>query len=331
MYDVVIVGGGPAGLTAGLYTARRSMKTLIVSKDIGGQAASTNVIENYPGVAAVDGLELMQNFKSQAEEYGAEFILGEVSGLKKMDAGFAVHYNNVSVETRTVILAFGLTPRSVGVPGEQEFTGRGVSYSTAADIVMAHDKNVVVIGGGNSAVESANLLAAVAKKVYLVHRRDRFRAEAVLIKEMESHDNIELVLNAELTEVHGNEGDQDENDDKVIGVVVKLEDGTERTLDVEGVFVNVGFMSQTTFVKDLVNLTSKNEIIVETDGRTSLEGVFAAGDITTASHKQVVTSAGDGCKAALTCYSYMMALDGKEVKIDQDWDVAATTDHFIRT
>lgn len=330
-YDVVIVGGGPAGLTAGLYSARRSLKTLIVSKDIGGQAATTSVIENYPGVGAIDGLALMQRFKEQAEQFGAEFVLGEVTGVRPLPVpasgtgaqiGFKVQYNTVSVETRSVILAFGLTPRSLGIPGEQEFTGRGVNYSTA-DLSMLRDKIVLVVGGGNSAVESVNMLAGVAKRVYVVHRRDRFRAEDVLMRKMQSYTNVELMLNAELTRVIGKE--------KVTGAVVRShQSGAEQQLEVDEIFVHVGFVSQTSFVKDLIELTTKNEIIVQPDGSTALPGVFAAGDSTTAAAKQVVVSAGEGCKAALAAFAYVMKQQGRVVAVDQDWEVR-TGDHFIRT
>lgn len=326
MYDVIVVGGGPSGLTAALYTARRSLKTAIVSKDLGGQAATTSLIENYPGVKSVDGFALMTLFQEQAMEQGAEWITGEVNGIvKNEDDTFTVTYNDVSISARSIILAFGLTPRGIGVPGESELTGKGVVYSTGSYLNEMKDKVAMVVGGGNSAIESVNDLAAIASKVYLVHRRDRFRAEAVLVERMEAMDNVEQILNAQLKEVHG-EGRVDS-----ATVSVKTDNGEEdKTVDVDGVFVNVGFMSKTSFIKELVALNEKNEVIIEPDCTTSQSGVFAAGDITTANYKQVIVSAGDGCKAALACYAYLMEKDGVEVKIDQDWEVSSA-DHFIRT
>ncbi len=323
VHDVVIVGGGPAGLTAALYTARRSLSTIIVSKDVGGQAATTSSIENYPGVGVVDGYELMERFKDQAVQYGAKFEVGEVHGIvKRDDENFDVSYNTEVITTRSVILAFGLTPRSLGVLGEAEFVGRGVSFSAAAEVESMRDKTAVVIGGGNSAIEAVNLLADIAKKVYLVHRRDRFRAEEVLVSKMQNRDNVEQILNAQLLEVRG--------DKSVTSVIVGVgKDNESRELEVDGVFINVGFMSKTQFVKGVAEVNEKNEIIINEHCHASTPGVFAAGDITTANYKQVVVSAGEGCKAALACYTYIMKLDGKEVSVDQDWD--ASGEHFIRT
>lgn len=323
-YDVVIVGGGPAGLTAALYTARRQLSTLVVSKDLGGQAATTSVIENYPGVGAIDGLELMQRFKDQAVSYGAEFVLGDVHQIKAAGADqFTVGYNTEQVQARSIILAFGLTPRSLGVPGESELMGKGVSYAAAAVANRLHNKVVAVVGGGNSAIESVNLLADLAKHVYLIHRRDRFRAEAILLEKMEQHTNVTKVLNAEVRAIAGTQ--------QVTGLtVLEGPTKTERQLAVDAVCINVGFMSKTSFVNDLVHLNVKNEIVVQPDCTTTTPGVFAAGDITTSSYKQVVVSAGEGCKAALACYTYLGKQDGKDVSIDQDWEVTSGP-HFIRS
>lgn len=324
MYDVIIVGGGSAGLTAALYTARRSLRTLLISKDIGGQAATTTVIENYPGTGPVDGYELMQQFQQQAVQYGTECITGEVNGLAKQpDGSFVVSYNNTSIQARSVILAFGLTPRSLNIPGEQDFIGKGITYSAAANVDELHNKTVAVVGGGNSAIEAVNMLADVAKHVFLVHRRDRFRAEEVLLRKLELRSNVTQVLNAEVVEVKGN--------DSVEHIVMKIRDQVDtREEAVDALCINVGFMSSTKFLEGLVELSEKNEIIITNKCLTNQPGVFAAGDITTANVKQVVVSAGEGCKAALACYEYLMAKDGKEVKVDQDWDVTSG-EHFIRT
>lgn len=323
MYDVVIVGAGPAGLTAALYTTRRSLRTLVISKDVGGQAATTSVIENYPGVGPIDGFELMQQFKDQAAHYGAEFCVGEMQGIDQIDNNqFVIRYNNQSVQTRTVILAFGLTPRSLGVSGENQFIGKGVTYSTAGVLDAMHDKVAIVVGGGNSAIESVNVLADIARQVYLVHRRDRFRAEDILVRKMEARTNVEQVLNAQVIEIQG--------DDTVSGVRIRHNDGTERQIEADGVFLNIGFMSKTSIVENIVELTDKNEIHIKPDCSTKTPGVFAAGDITTQHYKQVVISAAEGCKAALACYTYIMQQDGKPVDIDQDWDVRSG-EHFIRT
>ena len=323
-YDVVIVGGGPAGLTAALYTTRRKLRTLIISKDLGGQAATTSVIENYPGVGAIDGFELMQRFKDQAVQYGAEFVLGDVHSVQPSDDDtFIVNYNTEQVLGRSIILAFGLTPRSLGVPGEAELVGKGVTYTAAAVLETLRGKTVAVVGGGNSAIESVNLLADVATQVYLIHRRDRFRAEAVLIEHMEGRGNVTKVLNAETKSIQGTI--------TVSGVTVTQgPDHAEQTLAVDAVCVNIGFMSKTGFLQGLVDMTEKHEIIVRPDCTTNRTGIFAAGDITTSSYKQVVVSAGEGCKAALACYTYLGHRDGKDTSKDQDWEVTSGH-HFIRS
>lgn len=330
MYDVVIVGAGPAGLTAALYTARRQLRTLVIGKDIGGQAASTSVIENYPGVGAVDGGELMQDFKNQAIEFGAEVILGEVSAIHRQDdQTFTVRYGKTEVTTQSIILACGLMPRGLNVSGEAALTGKGVFYSTAGQINALHNKTAVVVGGGNSAIEAVDMLANVAQQVYLVHRRDRFRSEEILVRKMEAHPNVEQILNAEIKEIKGN--------DTVKEIVVEQHHSsdrsrpvTTRTIQTNAVFIHVGFMSKTDFIKDLVELNDKNEIVIQSDCSTQTPGIFAAGDITTMHYKQVIVSAGEGCKAALAVYNYCMQRAGKTVDIDQDWQVSSG-EHFIRT
>ncbi|MBI2415919.1 MAG: FAD-dependent oxidoreductase [Candidatus Kerfeldbacteria bacterium] len=324
MYDVVIVGAGPAGLTAALYTARRALRTLIISKDLGGQAATTTAIENYPGVGTVDGFTLMQRFKAQAEQYGAGFQFGQVQAVQQQaDGKFAVTYNDQTVLTTSIILTFGLTPRGLNIPGEIEFIGRGVAYSTAANVSAAHGKTVVIVGGGNSALEAVNVVAPVAKQVYLVHRRNQFRAESILVDRLQHQANVEQILEARLTSITG--------DHQVTAVTVEqLATKQERSIPADYVFIHVGFMSQVNFIAALVELTNKNEVVIQPDCSTKTPGVFAAGDLTTSSYKQVVVSAGEGCKAALACYAYITQQRGETVAVDQDWAVTSGQ-HFIRT
>lgn len=327
MYDVVIIGGGPAGLTAGLYTARRNLRTLIVSKDLGGQAATTTVIENYPGTGPIDGYQLMEQFRDQAVSYGAEFILGETHKIERDgDGEFVVHYNETQVNTKSIILAFGLTPRSLNIAGERELSGKGVWYAAPAGLEAMRGKTAMVVGGGNSAIEAVNLLADVAEKVYLVHRRDRFRAEEVLLRKMEQHANVEKIVNAQLVGINPNA----ESTGVSSAVVEVMGAEMDQTVEVDGVFIHAGFMSSVKWLDGLVELSPKNEILITPECHTNEAGVFAAGDITTANHKQVVVSAGEGCKAALACYNYLMEQAGVEVKVDQDWQVTSG-DHFIRT
>lgn len=314
-YDVIIVGAGAAGLTAALYTGRRAMHTLVVTQDIGGQAATTNEIENYPGVGLVDGPSLMNQFKEQAEKHGTEIAYAEVTKIdKRMDAEskpvFTVRTNTEAYEGHTVILAFGLTHRHLGVPGEQELGGKGVTYCATCDAPLFKGKTVAVVGGGNSAVDAALLLSKHSPKVYLIHRSDEFKAEAVLVEQLKQ-DNIELVMNSETKEIKG--------DTRVRSVVVRdVKDASrEREIAVEGVFVEIGYVVNSKFIDGLVDLDERKQVKINLNSETSTPGIFGAGDITNISYKQIVISAGWGATAALKAYEYLQRVRGfRGVSID---------------
>ncbi|MBI5466073.1 MAG: FAD-dependent oxidoreductase [Candidatus Kerfeldbacteria bacterium] len=319
IYDTIIVGAGAAGLTAAIYSSRRAMKTLLVTQDIGGQAATTNEIENYPGVGLVTGPNLMNEFKQQAQQFGAKFALAEVTGIIKRldDRGtpvFTVSTNTGQYITNSVILAYGLTHRHLDVPGEQEFGGKGVSYCATCDAPLFKGKPVAVVGGGNSGVDAALLLSKICPKVYLIHRRDQFNAEAVLVEQLKQ-PNIELVLNSEVQEIRG--------DSRLRSLVVReVGDATKtRELQVEGLFVEVGYVVNSKLIEGLVELDQRKQIKISFDGETSQPGIFAAGDITIISFKQIVISAGWGATAALKAYEYLQKVKGfRGVKID--WGLA---------
>jgi thioredoxin reductase (NADPH) len=319
IYDTIIVGAGAAGLTAALYASRRAMKTLVISQDIGGQAAMTNEIENYPGVDFIPGPELMNKFKAQAEKFGAEFAYAEVVGISKnMDEKntpvFTLSTNTDKYVGNAVILAFGLTHRHLGVPGEKEFGGKGVSYCATCDAPLFKGRTVAVVGGGNSGVDAALLLAKMCPKVYLVHQRAEFNAEAVLVEQLKQ-SSVELVLNSKIKEIQG-----DARVQKIIVQDVNDENKT-RAIDTEGVFVEIGFVVDSKLIEGLVELDPRKQIKISTDAETSQPGIFAAGDITNISFKQVVISAGWGATAALKAYEYLQKVKGfRGVSID--WGVS---------
>ncbi len=314
-YDCIIVGGGAAGLTASIYTSRRGMKTLLISPDIGGQAATTNEIENYPGVGLIDGPTLMNKFKEQSESVGTKFLYAEVISIVKSadEKGlpiFTVTTNTESFVSYTVILAFGLSHRHLGVPGETEFAGKGVSYCATCDAPFFKNKNVAVVGGGNSAVDAALLLAQWCPKVYLIHRTKEFKAEAVLVEQLKQ-PNIEILLDKETVEIKG--------DQRVKSIVVRDVNNPEQVqeLPLDGVFVEIGFIANTKWLQDLVEFDERKQIKVNRDCETSQPGVLAAGDVTTISYKQIVISAGEGATAALKTYSYLQKARGfRGVNID---------------
>jgi thioredoxin-disulfide reductase len=315
IYDTIIVGAGAAGLTAALYASRRAMKTLVISQDIGGQAAMTNEIENYPGVDFIPGPELMNKFKAQAEKFGAEFAYAEVVGISKnMDEKntpvFTVSTNTDKYVGNSVILAFGLTHRHLGVPGEKEFGGKGVSYCATCDAPLFKGRTVAVVGGGNSGVDAALLLAKMCPKVYLVHQRAEFNAEAVLVEQLKQ-SSVELVLNSKIKEIQG-----DARVQKIIVQDVNDENKT-RAIDTEGVFVEIGFIVDSKLIEGLVELDPRKQIKISTDAETSQPGIFAAG---------VVISAGWGATAALKAYEYLQKVKGfRGVSIDWGISKKSTT------
>lgn len=311
-YDVIIAGGGAGGLTAAIYTCRKNLKTLVISVDWGGQTNLTSHIENYPGVDPMPGPTLMQKFKDNAASFGAEFVTGKITKVDKKNSGFTVTLSNGDTyESRAVILAFGTVPRELGIPGEAKFLGRGLSTCTTCDAPLFKNKIVAVIGGGNSAVEGALELAKVgAKHIYLVHRRNEFRADEITMEKAKKEKSIELVTPYEPVEIIG---------DKFV-TMLKLrhaETKQEKNLNVQGVFKEIGFVVDITPVKHLVKVNERNEIIIDANNNTSVPGIFAVGDVTTVPYKQTVISAGEGAKAALECYRWLSGQKHTAI----DWEV----------
>lgn len=309
MHDVIIIGAGAAGLSAAIYTCRRKLNTLVISMDLGGQTILTSNIENYPGFKREHGAKLMKIFEEQALELGAKIIMGKLNHVEKANNNFKVHLTNKEVyESKSVILTYGKVPAQLNIPGEDKFFGRGIHIYAIYDAHLYKDKNVAVIGGGNSAIEAALILSKNCKKVYLIHRRNEFRAEQVNVDKLKSLKNVEFILEHFPVEFKGNS--------KLNSLVIKNVNNSEiKEIDVEGVFVEIGYINKTDFVKDLVDVNEKNEIIIDMHCNTKTKGLFAAGDVTIIPYKQTITSAGEGCKAALTCYNYLTGKTGPVI----DW------------
>jgi len=316
VYDVIIVGGAGAGLTAGIYAGRRAMKTLIITKDIGGQIMETDTVENYPGFIKIAGPELMQNFEKQAQKAGAEIIFSTVTSIRESKKEFVLIADEKEYKAKAVILAFGKTPKSLNVPGEEKLTGRGVSYCTICDGPLYKNKDVVMVGGGNSALEGALFLSEIAKKVYLIHRRDEFRGFEYLVEQIQKKKNVELILSSVVTEIKG--------DKKVDSILIKdLKTEKNRELKVDGIFIEVGLEVKTDFIKHLIKTDENGQIVINNKSETYYPntekirpGIFAAGDLTNTPFKQIVISAGEGARAALQAYNYLHA--GK-TKVVADW------------
>src|SRR3989338_7802419 len=290
LYDVIIIGGGAAGLTAAIYTCRKKMSTLLVTVDIGGQTNLTNHIENYPGYTELSGPKLMQIFLDQAISFGTEVVYGKIEKIDKVGNNFHIKLSNdEEYEGRTLILAYGKVPRELGIPGEKKFIGRGVSTCATCDAPLFKNKTVAIVGGGNSALEAAELLTKFASKVYVVHRRDAFRADEITLERVKSNPKIEFVLNSVLTEITG---------DKFVktAIVENVNTKEKREIELNGVFVEIGYIIETEFVKEFVTVNGSNEIVVNEHCEEGYPGIFAAGDLTSVPYKQTVISAGLGAK-----------------------------------
>jgi len=303
-YDVIIIGAGPAGLSAALYTTRRTLSTLVLTKDIGGQTALTNDIENYPGVDFSTGPDLMNAFAAQAKKFGAEIAFDAVTGIKPLpEGGFSISAESgKEYIARTVILSTGKQPRRLSVPGEDRLMNRGVVYCATCDAPLFGDKVVAVVGGGSAAFDAALLLTKIAKEVYLIHRRQEFRAEPILIDRARRDPKIKFILDAEIEAING--------ESMVEGITVKTPEGTSE-IAVEGVFVEIGQIVATEYLSEFVELNEQGEIIIDQFKATSYPGLFAAGDVTTVPYKQTIICAGEGAIAALSAYDYLQALPEK--------------------
>lgn len=304
-YDVIIIGAGPAGLTAGIYAARREMRALILSKDIGGQMMWAAEIENYPGFKSIKSTELIAKMSQQVKALGVEIKLAEVKRIEKEGENFKVRTEEDDFLGKTVIAALGASPRRLAIPGEKKLSGKGVSYCANCDGPFFKGKTVAVVGGGNSALDAAEVLSKIASKVYLIHRRDKFKAFEALIKEVEDKDNIECLLDSEVKEIIG------KNKVEKIKIVNNKKENAKE-LAVDGIFIEIGHVSKTDLVASLVERNEKNEIIVDEKGKTKTPGLYAAGDVTNIPFKQIVAAAGEGTIAALAAYQYIQLKEGRE-------------------
>jgi NADH-dependent peroxiredoxin subunit F len=298
-YDLIIVGAGPAGMTAAVYAARKKLKTLLVSVDIGGQTNWTNDIENYMGYQLIEGPELIDKFESQVRKFPIDVKteMG-IKSVNRIEAGFELQTaSGETFQGKTAIIASGKRPRPLNVPGEERLRGRGVTYCSTCDGPLFEGMNVAVIGGGNSALEAVLDMVKVAARVYMVSLTP-LTGDQILMDRVRGSSTVTIFTEHETREVLGDTG--------VSAVRIRdLKGGEERTLDVRGVFVEIGLMPNSDFAKDLVTLNQAGEIVVSCAGETGVPGLFAAGDVTNVPEKQIVVAAGEGAKAALQAYRYL--------------------------
>lgn len=306
MREVIIIGSGPAGYTAGIYTARAGLNPLLIASSVeaGGELMKTTEVENYPGFPnGLQGPELMDSFRQQAERFGTEVLLDDVIEVDLTGTTKIVKTGNgKTFEAKTVILATGAAYRELGLPREKELSGYGISWCATCDGFFFREKTIAVVGGGDSAMEEATFLTRFASKVYLIHRRGSFKASKIMQERALANPKIEVIWNTEIAELLG-EG-------KLTGVTTRnLVDGTEKQLDLDGLFIAIGNDPRVWLVENQLELTA--EKFIKVDGRsskTTLPGVFAAGDVIDPTYRQAITAAGSGCVAALDAEHYLTNL-----------------------
>lgn len=313
LYELIIIGGGPAGMTAAVYSARKKINTLLLTKDIGGQVLLTADIENYMGYQYVTGRELIDKFQEQIERFPIDILVDSkvekltANQLRRSDYQFTAttracaeaRGNGKEFTAKSVIIASGKRSRPLNVPGEKELVGRGVSYCSTCDAPLFGGMDVAVIGGGNSALEAAIDLIKIANKVYVVNVAKSWQGDEILADQVEAARNVTSFLGYGVAEISGS--------NRVEGITIEAQDtGESVKLAVGGVFIEIGLLPNSDFAKDLVELNRAGEIVVNCGCKTSLEGVFSAGDVTSVPEKQIIVAAGEGAKAALSAYQYLL-------------------------
>ena len=296
MLDLAIIGSGPAGYTAGIYASRASLKpVLFEGLESGGQLMLTTDVENYPGFdSGIMGPDLMQIFKKQAERFGTEIKTETINSIKKIDGGFSLKSAKETYEFKSVIISSGASAKWLDIKGEKELQGHGVSACATCDGFFFKEKEVIVVGGGDSAMEEALFLTKFATKVYIVHRRDSFRASKIMQDRVLGNDKIEVLWNKEVTEIHGSESVESVS-------LSDTKDGSSSEVSIDGVFMAIGHTPNVDFLGGLVELDEKGYVKTgfTTETSTSVPGVFAAGDVADSIYRQAVTAAGTGCQAAI--------------------------------
>lgn len=299
-YDLLIIGGGPAGMSAGIYAARQGLKSVIATKDFGGQVAKKTLeVENYLGFNKISGLNLINKFKSHLESFEIEVEYGSVKKIRKEKDLFVANVEGKKIVSKSVIIASGADPRPLEVPGEKKYIGKGVSYCTVCDGPLFKNKVISVIGGGNSGLESALFMSKIAKKVYVLEYEDKLMADATVKKKALNEDKIEIICSSNVKRIKGN--------DFVRSLIWEDRKTREkREIETEGIFIDVGYQPATAFVKELVDFSERDEIKIDPfTCQTKTPGLFAAGDVSNVKHKQIIIAAGEGSKACLSACRYL--------------------------
>ena len=299
MYDVIIIGAGPAGLTAAIYLGRAGKKLLILEKNVyGGQIVNSKEVENYPAISKISGFEFSNNLYNQAKNFGAELKYETVVNLTKDKE---VTTNRGKYQAKSIIIATGLSNRTLEIDGVDSFIGRGISYCATCDGNFFKDKVVAVVGGGNTALEDAIFLSNICKKVYIVHRRTTFRGEKILQDILNKKENVEFILNSNVVKINGNE---------LLESIIINTNNEERELQIDGLFLAIGQIPNNSYI-DIIDLDEKGYAIANEDCKTNIDGIYVAGDFRTKKVRQLVTAASDGATAAINAIEYIERIDKK--------------------
>jgi alkyl hydroperoxide reductase subunit F len=300
MYDLIIIGAGPGGITAAIYAARRKLNFCILSMDVGGQVGWSSEVDNYPGIPDVSGVKMVDRFNQHLKDYNVKIKIEEVLKIGKKNKICVVKTKKGVYESKAVLIASGKKPRKLGVPGEEEFIGKGVNFCATCDAPLYRDKNVAVIGGGNSGLEAALFLAKYAKKVYILEALGKLNGETYLKEKVDADKKISIITNAKVKEIKGS---------KFVSEMIYEENTQQKSLKVEGIFVEIGLISKYDFIN--VKKNKWGEIMIfrgtktHNENLTSIPGIFAAGDCTDVPVKQIIVAAGEGAKAALAAVDYI--------------------------
>ena len=300
MHDVMIIGGGPAGMTAAIYAARKVLDQVLISPDVGGQATWASEIENYLGYPYISGFDLALKFESHLKGFGVERVDDRVASLEKRDDFFIARTEGgAEFESRAAIVTSGKSARNLGVIGEEEFKGRGVTYCATCDAPLYKGKDVAVVGGGNAGVSAAIQLSRIANQVYLIEVMRTLTADRKFQQHIKAAQNVRVLTYTDVTEIHGN---------KVVeGIAIKdLDSGRASEIPVGGVFIEIGSMPNTSFLFEAVKVNRRGEVMIDCANNTNIKGLFAAGDATNIPHKQIIIAAGEGAKALLSAHDYLI-------------------------
>ena len=298
MYDIIIIGAGPAGLTAAIYASRANKKVLVLeAKNYGGQIINTNDIENYPGIEHISGFDYATNLYNQVKSLGVEVVFEKATNIKLANNIKIVETTDHSYETQTINIATGADNRKLGIDNEDKFIGKGISYCATCDGNFYKTKDVAVVGGGNTAIEDAEYLSDIVNKVYLIHRRDEFRADNSTVSKLQKRNNVEFILNSTVTKLNG--------ENFIESIEVTDKDNNKKTIDVNCLFIAIGKIPENENFKEIIDMDDKGYIISAENCHTNIDGIFVAGDNRVKQLRQLVTATSDGAVAATEAIKYL--------------------------